>query len=196
MGNIKIGVATAHFYSSVQSLFEQEIEVAHVDSMHTYDLIVFTGGADIHPSIYGEKNTHSHCNIGRDKIELSTFRLAKKYSIKMFGICRGHQFLNALTGGKLIQDLGTFKKSHSGYHELIITEPNSAIGKIYSEVNSIHHQGVETAGKDLTVTSTFKGVIESVEGEDIISVQWHPEFMLDTQASKLSEYLKSWAKQK
>ena len=114
MDQIKIGVATGHFYTSIQSLFEQEIELVHEDSMNLYDLIVFTGGADIHPSIYGEKNTHSHCNIGRDKREIFVYRMAKKWNIKMFGICRGHQFLNALTGGKLIQDLHSFKKAHSG----------------------------------------------------------------------------------
>jgi len=196
MDKIKIGVATSHFYTSIQAFFSQSIELAHADSMEEYDLLVFTGGADIHPSIYGENNTHSHCNLPRDKVEIEMFQLSRKYDMKLFGICRGHQLLNALYGGKLIQDLRTFKKSHGGYHELLITEPDSVIGSIYTEVNSIHHQGVETAGRNLDVTSTYKGVVESVESEKCISVQWHPEFMLDNQAGKLSEYLKGWAMQK
>jgi len=191
-----IGVATSHFITSIWSLFSQKVGVVDKENMEQYDLVIFTGGSDISPRLYGEKNTHSYCNIGRDERELEIFTLCLKYGIKMFGVCRGHQLLNALSGGKLVQDLRTFKESHGGYHELIITEPDSVIGGIYTEVNSIHHQGVDKPGINLNITSTYKGVIESVESDNILSVQWHPEFMLDSQAEKLSAYLKGWAMKK
>jgi len=190
---MKIGIATYPFKQSVERLFEQEVEVVIPSDIKSYDLIVFSGGADISPELYGQANTHSYINPDRDKIEVEVFIRARGAGIPLFGICRGHQFLNALKGGQLVQDLRYFKKDHNGYHDLRIIEKESAIGKIYSEVNSLHHQGVESAGKGLKVTSVHKGVIESTEGKDIISVQWHPEFMLDKQAMLLAEYIKEWA---
>lgn len=198
---MKFGIATTDFISSVNSFLRlregDSFEVVKEEKIADYDLIVFSGGEDISPILYGQKNYHSYVNHARDAIEIRIFRLAKEHNIKMFGICRGHQFLNALSGGTLIQDIQTvYGKGHGGIHRLIIVEPESAIGKIYTEVNSMHHQGVVTAGKDLKVTSVYNGVIESTEGKNIISVQWHPEFMLDSQADKLSEYLRKWAMEK
>lgn len=190
---MKIGIASYPFKGCVERLFQQEVEIVEPARIEKYELIVFSGGADINPNLYGQANTHSYINESRDKIELEVFIRARGKGIPLFGICRGHQFLNAMKGGQLVQDLRTFKKDHSGYHSLEIIEKESAIGKIYSEVNSLHHQGVEKPGKGMKVTSVHKGVIESTEGNNIISVQWHPEFMLDKQAMNLAEYIKEWA---
>lgn len=66
------------------------IEVKIVDNVKKAELVVFTGGEDVHPSLYGDvlgKNTE--CNIERDKEEKKVFLEAKKLHIPMLGICRG-----------------------------------------------------------------------------------------------------------
>ena len=133
------------------------------------DIIIFSGGADINPAIYGEANTSSFINPERDREEITIFSLARESKIPVLGICRGHQLINALLGGKLIQDL-----IHPGHH---ILENSSGVFQNFENVNSLHHQGVLLPGKNLTVTSEYKGVIESTEGDNILSVQCHPEIL-------------------
>lgn len=193
---MKIGVATYSFKQSVERLFQQETEIVDSSKIGKYDLIIFSGGADINPNLYGQANTHSYINPSRDKIEVEIFIRSRAAGIPLFGICRGHQFLNVMKGGELIQDLRTYKKDHEGYHSLEIIEPDSLVGEVYTEVNSLHHQGVTKSGKGMITTSIHKGVIESTEGNNIISVQWHPEFMLDKQAMLFARHIKEWAMRK
>lgn len=70
------------------------------------DLVCFTGGADVMPQLYGEKNEGlSYCNPARDLFEESVYKQFVN-RVPMVGICRGGQFLNVMNGGKLIQHLG------------------------------------------------------------------------------------------
>jgi len=54
--------------------------------------------------------------------------------------------------------------------------------KIYgnraSNVNSVHHQGVKTLGKNLIVDAIcpVDQTIESFHYQHVLGVQWHPEF--------------------
>ena len=98
----------------------------------TPDVILFTGGEDISPSIYKEINYACHgVNVERDKWEISWYRWALINKVPMVGICRGMQMFTVLTGGKLIQNaLG----HNEGEHKAITAE-----GEIIS-LNSIHHQ--------------------------------------------------------
>lgn len=94
-------------------------------------LVVFTGGADVSPHLYGEKmapRTSSYAQ--RDMEEVKIFEMAKKLGKPMFGICRGSQFLCVMAGGKLCQHV----TGHSGMHDM---ETND--GRIIN-VNSTHHQ--------------------------------------------------------
>jgi len=182
---INIGIATNPFRESFQRAFEQEIEIIKpnpkLDEIVKYDLVIFSGGEDIDSRIYGESNTYTRgINPERDKIELDILSKAMALDIKLFGVCRGHQLINAKLGGRLIQDLFMGQKPslhHSSPH---------AIDKISSDVflkdidivNSLHHQGVISSGKGLQITSKHKGIIESTMGKNVYTVQFHPEFML------------------
>lgn len=57
-------------------------------SQETPDLVCFTGGEDISPSLYGEKSlVGTHTNLSRDKREVAAWNA---YSgIPKVGICRG-----------------------------------------------------------------------------------------------------------
>lgn len=76
------------------------------DNWNEADLFQFTGGADVDPALYGEQRHPATFPIPhRDHIDQGMFHLAQAQGIPMAGICRGAQFLCAMTGGKLWQDV-------------------------------------------------------------------------------------------
>lgn len=99
----------------------------------SFDLVGFTGGEDISPSLYGHRNLASQHSPARDSREVETFNIALKHGLPMTGICRGIQLLSSLLGGTMVQHL---RKSHSraGGHACL-TEDGQEF-----EVTSAHHQ--------------------------------------------------------
>ena len=181
--DIKIFMASRYFESSFVAHLPN-----HVRNIEDADLVIFPGGADINPEIYGEGNVASYAiNKVRDKQEIDIYHRAVKFGKKMLGVCRGHQLLMALNGGKLIQDI----KCHPGYHDLEIFYPDLVP---LSNVNSLHHQGisVESVPKKFLVTSAFDGVVESAHSELITTVQWHPEFMGISESRAFFNFVRGW----
>jgi len=199
---INIGIATSPFRESFQYAFDQEIPIVKenpsLEEMGIYDLIIFSGGADINPRLYGESITYSRgINNSRDEIEVDILSKALALGIKVFGVCRGHQLINAYLGGRLVQDLFMGQKpslTHSSPHTLDKITSDRFLEGI-NTVNSLHHQGVISTGKDLQGTSKYKNVIESTIGKNIYSVQFHPEFMLESEEiKKFFRYFKNYVK--
>lgn len=98
------------------------------------DLVVFLGGEDIDPALYGEKKHHKTggCNIRRDERECDLFDKCVENNIPMFGICRGMQFIHARTGNKLYQHV----LGHAaGPHLIVDVETGEKI-----LATSMHHQ--------------------------------------------------------
>ena len=94
-------------------------------------LVVFTGGHDVSPEMYGEEvGTYTHASAHRDAYESKMFEIALKNKIPMVGICRGSQFLCVKAGGKLCQDIN----NHGQFHQIVTNE-----GKTLT-CNSSHHQ--------------------------------------------------------
>jgi putative glutamine amidotransferase len=69
----------------------------------------------------------------------------------------------------------------------VVCTENSLLEKIYGKkqftVNTVHHQGVKSLGKNLVVDahSPTDGIIEAfhyekIEEQLVMGVQWHPEF--------------------
>lgn len=186
---MKTGIAYGAFTYSFIDFFP-DIEIVDLERINEYSLIIFSGGADINPAIYGEENRYSGFNPRRDEIELNILKLALESNIKIIGICRGHQLINAYLGGKLAQDLGIdLGAYHGSYHNLEYLNDGVIQELFPHEVNSIHHQGVIKVGGGLTPTSSYKGVYESTESDRIISVQWHPEWMND---HNFFDYIQEW----
>jgi len=95
------------------------------------DLVMFTGGEDVSPKYYKEKqNPYTISNPARDRYEKLIFTLAKKYKKPMVGICRGSQFLCVMNGGKLVQH----QQNPSYIHEIKLID-----GDVIN-VTSTHHQ--------------------------------------------------------
>ena len=65
-------------------------------------------------------------------------------------------------------------------HHVTITT-NSHLEQLLGQhvcVNSRHHQAVKQAAPSLKVVATaLDGIVETVEGDNILTVQWHPENM-------------------
>lgn len=100
------------------------------------DLLCFTGGEDVTPSLYGEKKHPTTFNDpDRDRREEIIFHEAVEESIPMVGICRGGQFLNVMNGGRMFQHVS----AHGGMHSMKDLETDEIIN-----VSSTHHQMMRT----------------------------------------------------
>ena len=161
----------------------------------TCDGLLFTGGHDVSPDIYNgspDNDTVVSCAM-RDKMESIAFDLAVEKDMPILGICRGIQFINAVLGGTLYQDLPTEHPSDIDHHQnppYDIPIHNVRIMKyspLYEllqkeelEVNSYHHQAIKDLADDLKVMAVSEDkIIEAVEmpGKKFVwAVQWHPEF--------------------
>ena len=86
------------------------------------DLIQFTGGEDVDPSLYGEeKHSTTRSNPRRDSHESHLFRQVVG-KIPLAGICRGGQFLNVMSGGRMWQHVDSHEEddhrtNFTGRHE-------------------------------------------------------------------------------
>lgn len=147
-------------------------------NLNEFDLFVFSGGTDISPWIYKERNRNCYfVDENRDIFEIRLLKYVLKNNKKVFGICRGHQLINAVLGGSLYQDLSEINNlNHISNHEIIEIN-NGIVPRNFKFTNSLHHQAVKKIGELLTATTVYKGCIESTENEQIITVQFHPEIM-------------------
>ena len=159
------------------------------------DGLLFTGGHDVDPTLYGEER-RAACGEScpaRDRLETAVFRLAWEKDLPVLGICRGIQLLNALLGGTLYQDLPSEHFGGAEHHmappydrtchtvELLPGTPLAGLlGRETLGVNSYHHQAVKTLAPALRpMAQAPDGLTEAVwapEKRFFWAVQWHPEF--------------------
>lgn len=98
------------------------------------DLVQFTGGEDVTPALYGEaKHQYTGNSFERDLYEAGYFAIAQRMDTPMAGICRGGQFLNVMSGGKMYQHVSNHATGRD--HLLTDLETGRSI-----EVSSTHHQ--------------------------------------------------------
>ena len=163
------------------------------DIVAKVDLLIFTGGQDISPSLYGEYYPEIHFSPDRDAREVAWFKWAVEHNVPMFGICRGMQLLNALTGGKLIPDVNNHYQNHS-----VHTHFSKEVSMFHEfQVNSIHHQMcIPPKTARLLAWARYQAFQDGIEPEALwfptvraLGVQWHPE-MMDTD-SKATQFIYS-----
>lgn len=116
------------------------------------DLIVFTGGEDVHADLYGDPmHPTTFSSRGRDAAEQIVFEEAIALNIPMVGVCRGAQFLNVMSGGKMYQDV----EGHTcGTHLAFDND-----GQLHV-VSSTHHQMMlpdTNKGEVILVAQDFNG---------------------------------------
>jgi putative glutamine amidotransferase len=159
--------------------------------LSSVDGICIPGGHDVDPRYYHQANDGSQpIEAEIDQLDLDVIAIAQEKSIPILGICRGLQIINVALGGSLIQDLpkdiidhsfsATSNQKNRG-HDITIY-PGNYLYDLFGdrvEVNTYHHQAIDRLADGLTVCAiSSDGVIEAVETENILAVQWHPERMV------------------
>lgn len=159
------------------------------------DGILFAGGDDIAPDLYGQEVSHTaKVDVVRDTHEVTLMNLALEAKKPILAICRGMQLLNVVRGGTLYQDIQKEvpdAKNHDGYlregpgpliHNLSIVDGTALAGILKAKEirsNSFHHQAVKDVAAGMTVNARAEdGIIEGIEDMSqgyIMAVQPHPE---------------------
>lgn len=179
-------------------------EISIVNNIEEADVVIFTGGEDVTPALYGcKKHISTHCNPHRDRIEKEIFNTIRADQV-VLGICRGSQFLCVMNGGLLVQDVAghAIGRTHS------ITD-----GKTQYHITSTHHQmqypyNLSISDYDVLFRSTDR-MSRSYEGDQInvdellkrgepeiilyhksnlpkcLAVQGHPEMIPDSPVAKM-----------
>ena len=187
------------------SSLEGSFQVADLDELlERVDGVLFSGGPDIHPGLYGEELLDCCGALApeRDALEIPLMQKAIAMDKPVFGICRGFQVLNVVTGGTMYQDINTQNKSsvHIEHQRTKPEEKDKVMHKVnvirdtplhtFSEgllqigVNTLHHQGVKKLGEPLrSMAIADDGIVEAAyyPGKKfVMGVQWHPEYMAKT----------------
>jgi len=158
------------------------------------DGMLFSGGNDLDPALYGESwhPKAAHIDPDRQRFELALLAEVERRRTPVLGVCLGSQLMNVYRGGSLNQFLPELDRTEPLEHRTIggvptrhpvRIEPDSllgkAIGKNEISVNSYHKQSVHRLGRGLRVIATSPdGVIEGFEDASFplfAAVQWHPE---------------------
>ncbi len=167
------------------------------ENTNEYSLVLFTGGPDISPHLYGETSPKGYCFVddARDSAEISIFKHAVKNNVKMAGICRGLQLLTVMCCGRLLHHLDGHSRMTT--HSFKCSNTNNNI-----QVNSLHHQmcippkdgyivgWCGTRESDRYIGDGDKEVVwtgPEVEAlampyKQCVGVQYHPEMMSKTTA--------------
>jgi putative glutamine amidotransferase len=181
------------------------------EAVRRCDGVLLTGGEDIDPKCYARslpaalaKTSLSH-DTERDAWEQLLIREVFRQRKPLLAICRGLQMLNVALGGALLVDIPSQVPNALNHNQMARkSEPvhiiNIAAGTLLAGmaggtelgVNSTHHQAAGRVADPLRIAAqSADGVIEALELKDpgrlpfLLAVQFHPERMLDRNASFL-----------
>jgi len=168
------------------------------------DGILFTGGYDVDPRVYGGllHPRVERIDNTRDEIETHLVQVMVDSGKPFLGICRGLQVINVAMGGSLYEHLPDQIPgyiSHDNHHlprnflaHIVNIEPDSHLSQIFVsnqiQVNSLHHQGLHRLAHGLLPTAYAPdGLIEAIEMPEHpfgLAVQWHPEDLQEHEAMR------------
>ncbi len=155
------------------------------------DGLLVIGGGDVAAERYGQAPDERNGGTSdeRDSLELQLLDAAIGCDLPLLAVCRGHQVLNTLFGGTLVQHLpdllgSTRHQPRAGAFGgvTVQTEPATHVRRLLGDEADVlcsHHQAIDALGESLLVSArSDDGVIEAVEvlGRAFaVGVQWHPE---------------------
>jgi len=177
-------------------------QLGNLKAVETLDGVVFSGGEDLHPGLYGKPEYVEQFKLmeiipERDHFEYAV--LGKVFAVKkpVLGICRGLQLINVFLGGTLVPDIPRICHSdlhgklqgQDQYHSIEVKDRTllrSVCGQVLGKVNSAHHQSAELPAGGLVFSAySPPGIVEAMEWKEpvgkswLLMVQWHPERMTD-----------------
>lgn len=165
--------------------------------LHRLDGLMFAGGGDIDPQLYGGEwhPTVSDVDPERDAFELKLVQRVLHHAVPVLGICRGAQMLNVATGGELVvhvpEEYGLDVRHRTEHgkeieHSVYI-EPTSRLAEILGvsqlAVISKHHQALRTVSSEWQIVARAEdGVVEAMQHRRhpwMLAVLWHAEMAHD-----------------
>lgn len=148
---ITVYITPPHIADEIKLFASRGFKVTNV--LSAADIVVFTGGMDINPALYGERpHKRTHFSTDRDARDIKTYRASReKFKV---GICRGGQFLNVFSGGKLWQHVDNHHTPH-GIRDLVT-------GKIVMST-SVHHQAFRPAKGAVVVAVCHESTMKEAE---------------------------------
>lgn len=175
----RVFVENEHNNEFYASLGRTIIPISRVpDDLSPEDLVIFTGGTDINPLLYGElphpKTQVTSNTIGRrDQFCVDLYKACLEVGCSVLGICRGLQHIAAMKGIKLIQHIEPVER---GARKVAFE------GMFWAYVPKCHHQAVPITKQVRILAETFRddGVsfIEAFDTNNgkVLAVQGHPEW--------------------
>ncbi len=159
------------------------------------DGVLFTGGDDVDPEIYGWQK-EPECGFitrYRDDYEIALLNAVMKRKKPVLGICRGIQLLNVGLGGTLIQHRDGHRNVIHGVNIEKGSRLYNLLGEDTIKTNSFHHQAVEIPFSGASITAYAEdGTIEAIEMDDypfFLGVQWHPEVISGEECDRMSKII-------
>jgi putative glutamine amidotransferase len=164
---------------------------AYEETLESVDGLIFSGGSDLDPELYGEQ-AHPETDgwvRERDDFELGLMQAALARDVPLLAICRGSQVLNVALGGDLEQHVpdrvstNVHKETPGVFaeHDVAVV-PGTKLASILgtgNDVKSHHHQGYGELGSGLREAARAPdGTIEALEDPTrrfTLGVLWHPE---------------------
>lgn len=156
------------------------------------DGLVFAGGTHVHPNRFNqEPEVSATYDEQRDATDWELLRGAEAFGLPVLGICRGAQLINIYRGGSLCQNV-TPLRVNTRHRPLLLplqtvrvvkgTRVASVLLGPSIGANRIHSQAIKQLGRHLRVAAIdndlFVQAIENTEGQWLMGVQWHPEYLL------------------
>lgn len=152
------------------------------------DGLVVTGSAnDVYPQYYGEEPIKEY-KFDEYPLVKNIVKLFAKANKPILGICAGIQEINVIFGGTLHQEIPNHNLRNQSKH-IVKLSTDSFLYKVYKEnlieVNSYHKQAIKVLAPDFKITAMSEdGIIEGIEKDNIVAVQWHPETLHDMKLFK------------
>ena len=162
------------------------------ETLDSFDGLVFSGGSDLDPELYGQEAHEETTGVvrARDEAELALLSGALERDMPVLAICRGSQVMNVARGGDLVQHLpevvGHEAHKHDppgvfADHDVDLVD-GTGVQRLLGDrapVKSHHHQGFGRLGGGLREAARAEdGTVEALEDPSrrfAIGVLWHPE---------------------
>ncbi len=208
---LKIGITDCGKFDNYRRWIEAEgaeviklsLHLKNAADAEKCDGIIFSGGEDLHPGLYGKPEYVSDYGLKeiipeRDHFEYEVLAKSLAAGKPVLGICRGLQLINVFLGGSLVPDIPALFRS-AGHGKIngqdqshaIEVEKNTLLeaicGTSTGQVNSAHHQSADKPADTLKISAYSEpDIVEALEWKEpenkswLLMVQWHPERMTDS----------------
>lgn len=177
-----------NFITALNALGAEGSALLEKADFSQYDGLILPGGADIDPTLYGEKNWG--CRTINRELDLQQLEILDgflKCKKPVLGVCKGHQLLNIYFGGTVCQHIPQYADHQwidADQSHITHCSRDSFLFQLYDAesfpVNSAHHQAVTVPAPHLhPIQWTEDGIIEAMVHDSlpVIGIQWHPERM-------------------